>query len=131
MPDNISEWVVALVTTYGVKIVLALAIYLIGKCLVALATDLMAKAMTSRNVDPTVGNFVKNISYYLLLALVVVAALGQLGVETASAIAILGGAYVTAKVVVTHDGRAFVIVLRHFAAKGQMGNKEQRHEKMK
>jgi|TARA_B110000971_G_scaffold219966_1_gene262326 small conductance mechanosensitive channel len=92
MPDNISEWIVALVTTYGVKIVLALAIYLIGKRLVALATDLMAKAMTSRNVDPTVGNFVKNITYYLLLALVVVAALGQLGVETASAIAILGAA---------------------------------------
>ena len=92
MPDNISEWIVALVTTYGVKIVLALAIYLIGKRLVALATDLMAKAMTSRNVAPTVGNFVKNITYYLLLALVVVAALGQLGVETASAIAILGAA---------------------------------------
>ena len=92
MPDNISEWIVTLVTTYGVKILLALAIYLVGKRIVAFTTDLMAKAMTSRNVDPTVGNFVKNITYYLLLALVVVAALGQLGVETASAIAILGAA---------------------------------------
>jgi|TARA_B110000971_G_C20014626_1_gene503291 small conductance mechanosensitive channel len=92
MPTNISEWIVALVTTYGVKILLALAIYLIGKRLVAFITDLMVKTMTSRNIDPTVGNFVKNITYYLLLALVVVAALGQLGVETASAIAILGAA---------------------------------------
>ena len=43
MPDNISEWIVTLVTTYGVKILLALAIYLVGKRIVAFTTDLMAK----------------------------------------------------------------------------------------
>ena len=92
MPEfNSNEWI-ALATTYGVRILLALAIYLVGKRIVAFTTDLMAKAMTARGVDPTVGNFVQNITYYLLLALVVVAALGQLGVETASAIAILGAA---------------------------------------
>ncbi len=92
MPEfNSNEWI-ALANTYGVRILLALAIYLVGKRIVAFTTDLMAKAMTARGVDPTVGNFVQNITYYLLLALVVVAALGQLGVETASAIAILGAA---------------------------------------
>ena len=77
MPEfNSNEWI-ALATTYGVRILLALAIYLVGKRIVAFTTDLMAKAMTARGLDPTVGNFVQNITYYLLLALVVVAALGQ------------------------------------------------------
>ena len=92
MPFNTEEWIVALATTYGVKILLALAIFLIGKCIVAMATNLMTRTMTARGIDPTVGNFVQNIRYYLLLALVVVAALSQLGVETASVIAILGAA---------------------------------------
>lgn len=92
MPFNEGDWITALVTTYGVKILLALAILLIGKRVVATATNLMAKTMTARGIDPTIGNFVKNITYYLLLALVVVAALGQIGIETASFIAILGAA---------------------------------------
>ena len=48
MPEfNSNEWI-ALATTYGVRILLALAIYLVGKRIVAFTTDLMAKAMTSR-----------------------------------------------------------------------------------
>ena len=92
MPDiDTSQWTI-LATEYGIKIAMALAIYLIGKRVVSFATNLMASTMTAREVDPTVANFVRNITYYLLLALVIVAALSQLGVETASAIAILGAA---------------------------------------
>jgi len=43
-------------------------------------------------VDPTIGRFVTNIAYVALLVFVVMAALGQLGIQTTSFIAVIGAA---------------------------------------
>jgi small conductance mechanosensitive channel len=48
--------------------------------------------MTRRNVDDTIGSFASNLIYYLLLAFFVLAAIGQLGVQTTSFVAIIGAA---------------------------------------
>ncbi len=48
--------------------------------------------MDARDVDPTISKFVGSIAYYLMFAFVVIAALGQLGVQTASVVAIIGAA---------------------------------------
>ncbi|MGI1680036.1 MAG: mechanosensitive ion channel [Cellvibrionaceae bacterium] len=81
-----------LIITYGAKIALALAIYIIGKWIAKLVTKLLEKGLNSRSVDKTITIFVRNLTYYILLVIVIIAALGQLGVQTASFVAIVGAA---------------------------------------
>ena len=77
---------------YGSNIVLALAIFFIGKWAARRLVDFVAQVTASRGLDPTVGGFVRNIAYIGLLALIIIATLSQLGVPTASFIAIIGAA---------------------------------------
>jgi len=81
-----------LFTTYGLKVVLAIAVYIVGKWVAKLIVTVLLKGMNARNVDPTIAGFVKNIVYYVILVMVIIAALGQLGVQTASFVAIIGAA---------------------------------------
>lgn len=90
--QSMIEQAPGLLISYGVKIVLAIAVYVVGKWIASWIAKLVEKGMTARNVDPTVGSFVRNIVYYLMLVVVIIAALGQLGVQTASFVAILGAA---------------------------------------
>lgn len=78
--------------TYGTKLFMAIVIYVLGKWVVGIMTSLMEKGMNARGVDKTITSFVRNIVYYALFVLVVIAALGQLGVQTASFVAIIGAA---------------------------------------
>ena len=48
--------------------------------------------MTKGKVDPTLISFTANLAYIGLLAFIVIAALGQLGIQTTSFIAVLGAA---------------------------------------
>lgn len=81
-----------LAVIYGVKILMALAIYVVGKWIVGLISNAMTSAMSARDIDSTVARFVGSIIYYLMFAFVIIAAIGQLGVQTASVVAILGAA---------------------------------------
>lgn len=82
----------SVITAYGIKIVLAIAVYVVGKWIATGLANLLQKGMNARGVDATVGSFTKNIVYYAMFTMVVVAALGQLGVQTASFVAIIGAA---------------------------------------
>ncbi len=86
------EALTALALPLAVKLLSALAIFFIGKWLAGLLIRLMKAAMHRGKVDDTLATFLGNVTYGLAIAVVVVAALGQLGVETTSAAAILGGA---------------------------------------
>lgn len=77
---------------YGVKILIAIAIYVFGKWVAGMIAGFMQKGLESRNVDKTIALFTRNISYYAMFAMVIVAALGQLGIQTASFVAIIGAA---------------------------------------
>jgi small conductance mechanosensitive channel len=74
---------------WGTKIMLALVIFVIGRWIARLLAKGLQKMMTKGNVDPMLINFLGNIAYTALLAVVVLAALEQLGVNTTSALAIL------------------------------------------
>ncbi|MFL0801365.1 MAG: mechanosensitive ion channel [Agarilytica sp.] len=78
--------------TYGTKIVLAIAVYILGKWIAKTLVNVMEKTLLARGVDETVAIFTKNICYYALFTMVIIAALGQLGVQTASFVAIIGAA---------------------------------------
>ncbi|GAB1264496.1 mechanosensitive ion channel family protein [Aurantivibrio infirmus] len=90
--SKLAEQAPELLIVYGTKIALALVIFLIGKWLAKLATGLIQKAMDVRSVDKTITVFIKNLLYYIFLVMVCIAALGQLGIQTASFVAIIGAA---------------------------------------
>lgn len=80
------------IVTYGIKIILAIAVYIVGKWIAKAISGLLEKGLNARKVDPTISKFTKNIVFYTLFTIVMVAALGQLGIQTASFVAIIGAA---------------------------------------
>ena len=86
------DQVIQLGVTYGLKIVLALLIFFIGKRIARWLVNLMVKAMQKNDVDAELTGFFDSLVYWGLFALVCIAALGQLGIQTASFIALLGAA---------------------------------------
>ncbi|MGA6925470.1 MAG: mechanosensitive ion channel domain-containing protein [Desulfosarcina sp.] len=81
-----------ILTVYGLKLLAAIAIFIIGGWVAKGVVRFIERLMTRRNVDPTLISFVGNLSYVALLAFVIIAALNQLGIQTASFIAVLGAA---------------------------------------
>jgi small conductance mechanosensitive channel len=77
---------------FGLKILIAIAIFIIGRWVAKLARRIVEKIMRRSKVDETLIKFVGNLTYIILLIFIIVAALGQLGVQTASLVALLGAA---------------------------------------
>lgn len=89
---NLVDKVYALLTFYGLKVVAAIAIFIIGRWVAKGIKNLIRRMMEKAKVDETLTGFVANLSYIALLAFVIIAALNQLGIQTASFIAVLGAA---------------------------------------
>ena len=79
-------------TEYGMKVLAALLIFVIGRIVVGFLTSLIDRAMHRSGVDPTITSFLHNLIYSALFAFVILAALAKLGIQTASFIAVLGAA---------------------------------------
>ncbi|MDH3414447.1 MAG: mechanosensitive ion channel [Gammaproteobacteria bacterium] len=90
--ENILTVVQNAVTTWGLKVVAAIAILVLGRSLVGLATRVLKAVMTKAKMDEMLVKFIGSIAYYALLAFVVIAAISQLGVQTTSVIAVFGAA---------------------------------------
>lgn len=84
----LNEWVIP----YGTKILLAIAIFVIGKFLARVISNLLGKAALKSTKDEMLQSFISSISYFLLLLIVVIAALSQLGINTSSLVALIGAA---------------------------------------
>ncbi len=80
------------VLPWTINIVMALAIFLLGKFIVKMLVRLAKKLMVKAKVDNILVNFIASIINSILLLFVVIAALDQLGVETMSLIALIGAA---------------------------------------
>lgn len=81
-----------LLMAWAIRIVAALAILVIGNWLAKKLAALFVKMMERNNVDVTLTKFLKNIVYYALLTAVVIAAAQELGINTASFLAVVGAA---------------------------------------
>jgi small conductance mechanosensitive channel len=89
------EWLVTaqeMLTKFGLKIVAAILIFVIGRWVARLVQKVMEKTMTKAKVDSVLIPFTTNLIYTAMLVFVVIAALGQLGVQTTSFITVLGAA---------------------------------------
>jgi small conductance mechanosensitive channel len=87
-----SETLMPLLTDWAIKLLLALAIFIIGKWVSKRVTNIIRKLMERAELDSMLVDFLCNIVYALLLAAVVLAALDSLGVAVTSLLAILGAA---------------------------------------
>jgi small conductance mechanosensitive channel len=81
-----------LVAVYGLKVLAALAILFFGRIVARWMRRIAVKMMTKGKTDPIIIGFVGSIIYVALMAFVILAALGQIGIQTTSFIAILGAA---------------------------------------
>jgi small conductance mechanosensitive channel len=76
----------------GINLITAIAIFFVGKWVVNLVIKGMLNAMQKSDMDVTLRRFITNLSRMLLMLFVIIAAIHQLGVQTASLIALLGAA---------------------------------------
>lgn len=90
--QKIMEQTQGLFIEYSLKVVAALAIFIIGRMLAKAIAKGILKALTIRNIDNTVASFIHNLTYGALFVFVIIAALSQLGIQTASFITIIGAA---------------------------------------
>lgn len=95
IPAEYKQYVDLLVlngSTYFGKIVLALLVFFIGKKVARTITNLLIAGLRRNEVEQELISFLESLIYWGLFIVVVIAALGQLGVQTASFIAMLGAA---------------------------------------
>lgn len=86
------DWWVERVAEFAPRVLAAVAVYLIGSFVARLFVRGVAAALRARDVDETLTKFLSSVLRMALLAMVIIAALGQLGVKTTSFVAILGAA---------------------------------------
>lgn len=90
--DVILEQARLLALNYGLQIIGAVAILVFGRIAARWLSRAFCSMLERANVDHTLISFFRNIIYYILLAIVIVAALNNLGIPTTSIVAILGAA---------------------------------------
>jgi len=90
--ENLAGKVWELLMIYGLKVIAAIVVFIVGRWIAKGLTNLVKKIMDKRAVDTTLISFIANLTYIALLVFVVLAALGQLGIQTTSFIAVIGAA---------------------------------------
>jgi len=83
---------VNIVSAWGLNIIGAIALLIVGRFVARWARRLIRRLMQRGEADATLVPFVAGLAYYLILAFVAVAVLGMVGVQTASMVAVLGAA---------------------------------------
>lgn len=79
------------IVPYSWNILSALVLFFVGKWVVAQLCKLLERRLY-RKIEATVARFIARMAYFALLIFLAIAALGQLGVETTSLVAIFGAA---------------------------------------
>lgn len=76
----------------GLKILLAIAIYIVGKWITNWILRLLNRAFERRNVDASLRNFLRSMIKVVMMILVILAAIQTLGINTTSFLAIFASA---------------------------------------
>jgi small conductance mechanosensitive channel len=89
--DQLNTFALENIFPFATNLIAALVIFLIGKWL-ARRISAGVDSLLNKKIDPTVARFTGNLTHIGLLAVVAIAALDRVGVETTSLIAIVGAA---------------------------------------
>ncbi len=107
--EEVTAVSVDLLTQWGLKVVGAIALLIVGRMVAGLLRKLTRRSMKKAEVDATLMPFMSSMVYYLAMAVVLIAVLGLFGIQTTSLIAILGAAGLAI-------GLALQGTLSHFAS---------------
>lgn len=91
--NNAGNWLIrnqALILSYAVNIVAAIAILIVGMIIARIISNTVNRLLRARHIDATVADFLSALVRYGVIAFTLIAALGRIGVQTASVIAVLG-----------------------------------------
>lgn len=81
--NNAGSWLVrnqALLLSYAVNIVAALAIIIVGLIVARIVSNTVNRLMRARHIDATVADFLSALVRYAVIAFTLIAALGRVGV---------------------------------------------------
>lgn len=107
--DNLMQSGMTLLLALGLKVLEAIALWIVGRWLIGIATSMIGKAMTKQKIDPTLVRWMQNTVAALLNIALVVAILGFFGVQTTTFAALIAAAGVAI-------GMAWSGLLSNFAA---------------
>lgn len=106
-------------TTFGVKILAAIAFWVVGRWLIGFAVGLVQRSLERQKVDPTVLRYVGSFITVTLNILLVVGILGYFGIQTTTFAALIAAAGVAigmawSGLMSNFAAGAFLVVLRPF-----------------
>jgi small conductance mechanosensitive channel len=92
----VSEWMPLLVHDYlipfGLKLVAAIVVYILGRWVIKLIKKGLSKAMSYRKADASLNSFLMSLVSVLLTFFLILAIVGILGINTSSLVALLASA---------------------------------------
>ncbi len=92
MNDISPDMFYGLIQTYGLPLLWAVVIFIVGKIVARMISNAVAKAMTKAKVEETLVKFTKNMLFVAIMVFVVIAAISKMGVETTSFAAVVAAA---------------------------------------
>ena len=87
-----SDIAIKYASEYGLNLISAIFIFIIGKWLVFKTTKIIKGLMEKANIDRTLIEFAESLVHFSLLIMVIIASLSALGIDTTSFLAIFGAA---------------------------------------
>lgn len=107
------------VAEFGVKILAAIAFWVVGRWLIGIAISLTQRSLTQQKIDPTVLRYISNIINVTLNILLVIGILGYFGIQTTTFAALIAAAGVAIGIawsglLANFAAGAFLVVLRPF-----------------
>ena len=98
LPDLGFDWAEVWLTVkttgveFAINFAIAIIIFFVGKFVVGLIVKGLLRAMQRGDMDTTLRRFIANLVRMLLMLFVIIAAVNQLGIQTASLVALIGAA---------------------------------------
>jgi small conductance mechanosensitive channel len=92
MNDISPDMFYSLIQTYGLPLLWAVVIFIVGRIVARAISNAVAKAMIKANVEETLVKFTKNMLFVAMMVFVVIAAISKMGVETTSFAAVVAAA---------------------------------------
>jgi small conductance mechanosensitive channel len=107
--ERAAESATELVSTWGLRVLGAFAVLFVGWMAAKVVRRAADRALGRTRIDRTLVPFLTSIVYYLVMLVTLIAALGLVGIQTASVVAVLGAAGLAV-------GLALQGTLSHFAS---------------
>ncbi len=119
------DLIVGYATEFGVKMLAAIAFWIVGRWLVGLTVGMIDKSLEKQGMDVTMSRYVKSIATVTLNVLLIIGILGYLGIQTTTFAALLAAAGVAigmawAGLLSNFAAGVFLIVLRPFKVGDQI-----------